>query len=949
MQYRWSNYRLDATARTLERAGEPVRVQALAFDLLALLLRHRGRVVSDGAVRAALWPGVNVGDASLRQVLKEARRAIGDDGRAQTAIETVRGRGLRFVAPLATKGADAEAFVGREDVLALLERSLDETENGAGGVTLLVGRAGIGKSATLAELAARAAARGWRVSQAWGRAGSESDAYAIWASVSESLGHSALTSADAELPASGGISDANRFARFRAFERAVVQSARSQAVLLCLDDLQFADRESLALLRFLAPALRSARVRVLASHRPLPPGDEHTRDLSALAAESATRVVDLRGLAPAELRALVATRVGAELTEAAAVGLARETHGSPLLALEVARAAIDGGVPLARMSASEIAASVALGVVPLVRRRLAAHDELTRLVLHAASALGDPFSADLVCAATGRPGEAVQRALAAAERSALIERQGVRAWRFSHPLFADAVVEELAAQSPAVQAELHRNVFAALATSGEASAFRSASHAHRARAFLDSQLVVERLRAAAREAWQMHALADSASWQRRALETAESAGVAPLALCDLLLELGALSVVSDGVANGRPFFDRAARIAREQGDASRLARAALGYSHRAFALDALHTTLAWLRTAHAAPSGEPALDARVEARLGAELMLSAPAERDAGETLLRSGIARARERGDALALACALADASIARFSAADPGAALALAREVTNCGRHAGDVEIEFRGLTEAATVQLERGDRAGFDDAFAACDTLVRRTPIPYIQGVTRGIAALRALLDGRCEDAEAEMRAADQHGRQTGNLGFGVVAGLQRFLLAREVGGLAALAPALDGARAHLPHLLGLRALAGLGHALSGSEAHARDAADALRTRLGELPLDRNRLATLVVGAELAYLAHAPELARALEPLLVPFDGLHAVAGNAASYWGSIAHALGFVSAAQEHTREAIAHFERAQRAHEALGSPPWARRSVEAAAEVRRGGRRLQLVS
>jgi DNA-binding winged helix-turn-helix (wHTH) protein len=951
MKYSWLDCRLDATERTLSRADQPVRVPALAFDLLVLILRNRGRIVSDAVVRRALWPDVKVTDASLRQVLKEARRAIGDDGRRQAAIETVRGRGLRFVASVVQEGAAPQSLVGREDVLGLLEGALDESEAGDGGVTLLVGRAGIGKSAMLAEIRARAAARGWQVVEGWGRAGAESHAYALWTNLADALGLAALTRAGDVLPASGGISEAARFARFRAFERAVLSSGRAQPLLLCFDDLQLADRESLALVRYLAPALRSARVRVLGAHRPLPSGEQATRDLSALAADNATRVIELRGLGAAELRALVAARFGASLPPAAADTLSRETHGSPLLALEVARALAARGTQLERAGSEEIVASVALGVVPLVRRRLAALSASGRAALHAAGALGDPFSAELVAATNGESRADAWRGLIEAERASLIERANEGAWRFAHPLFAEAVAEDLSAQSDAAQAALHRGVFAALGLAGREDPFRSASHALRARAFLAPEQVVEHLRRAARDAWRMHALADAASWQSRAVEVAEGAGVDPLALCDLLLELGALSVANDGVDGARPIFDRAARIAREQGDAARLARAALGYAHRAFSLDALDTTLAWLRAAHAAPCGDAALEARVAARLGAELLMSSPAERDVGEALLRTGVARARERGDALSLACALADESIARCSAADSPAALALAREVAACGRHAEDVEIELRGLAEVATVQLERGDRVGFEDAFAACRALVRRAPIPLAQGVTHGIAALRALLDGRSDDAGAEMREAQRFAPATGNLGFGVVAGLQRFLLAREIGEVAALVPVLDRARAHLPHLIGLGALAGLAHGLSGDGEAARDAARDLLTRLGDLPLDRNRLATLAVGAELASVTHSTPLARALEPLLTPFAGLHGVAGHAATYWGSVEHALGHVVAAQGRAREAIAHFERAHRAHEALASPPWSQRSAEAAAAVRRGVRRdpVRLVS
>ena len=245
MKLSWADCRIDTDSRTLERRGRPVRVQALAFDLLTVLLRNRGRLVSDAHLRERLWPGVSVSDASLRQVLKQARRAIGDDGRTQAVIETIRGRGLRFVAPVNESG-NAALFSGREDLIARFERELDETEAGAGGLTLLAGPAGIGKSGTLAEIAARAEARSWRVFEAWACAGNEADAYAVWNPIAEAIGASIQTAAAREVPPTGGISDAHRFERFRALQAALHREASVCPALLCLDDLHFADRESLA-------------------------------------------------------------------------------------------------------------------------------------------------------------------------------------------------------------------------------------------------------------------------------------------------------------------------------------------------------------------------------------------------------------------------------------------------------------------------------------------------------------------------------------------------------------------------------------------------------------------------------------------------------------------------------------------------------------------------------
>jgi DNA-binding winged helix-turn-helix (wHTH) protein len=948
MQFRWAEFRLDPDARSLERDGERVRVQDLAFDLLALLLHHHGRVVSDAFLRQRLWPAVVVSDSSLRQVLKEARRAIGDDGRTQRQIETVRGHGLRFVEAVAVSGA-TQRFVGRADLVQTLDDMVAASASGSGGIALLSGSAGIGKTALLTEIAARAEARGLRVLRGWAHAGAESDAYALWMEVAEALGVNGLAVRD-ELPASGGISESRRFDRFRELQRALLAAARAQPLLVALDDLQFADRESLAVLRFLAPALRTARACVVATHRVLAPGHAGTSDLAALSADASTRVVELHGLPANELQTLVRSRLGAALADDAAAILAARTEGSPLLALEVMRALAADGAPAPQPSVERIDASAVLGVVPLVRRRLAAYGDSTRRALYAAAVSGEPFDLELACLLADCTRAQLDIALRECEHSGVVECFGPEAWSFSHPLFAEAVAEDLAGRGETTVATLHARALGALESQATRDLFRLANHAFRARRVLPSRVVVEHLRSAARAAWKMHAVADAEAWQERAVAAAADAALAPLELCDLLTELGELTTASSGIASARPHFDRAARLASAHGDRRRLALAALGYAHRTFALDAIDGVIAWLRAADAAPCGDLGLEARIRVRLGTELATSERGGDPEDEQRVRDGVAAARSLGDPLTLGRVLADSSIAFFSADDSRAALALAEEVSACGRHAGDVEIEFRGLAETATVQLEAGTRDGFDAALGACQRFVARAPIPYALGVTHGIHALQCLLDGKLDAARRAMADAERYARATGSLGLGLIAGLQFFLLARESGQLDLVLPILARGRARFPHLTGLSAVGGLAAGLCGDVGAAREAAEGTLRGLPRLPRNRARLATLAVAAELSWVAREATLAAALEPELAPHAARHGVVGNAATYWGSLEHALGFVTLAQGRRSEAAQHFERALRAHEALGAPAFSRRSLEMAEEARRARRgSVRLVS
>jgi DNA-binding winged helix-turn-helix (wHTH) protein len=165
---RFGEYELDLSRFELRRSGQRVRVQPKVLDLLAYLIRNRERVVTKDELLAALWEGVVVSETALTQTVKEARRAVRDDGERQRVIQTVRGRGYRFALELEEEsdaegpGAAATTFVGREALLALLEQQFALARAGRGQTVFLTGEPGIGKSRTTLEFLASARRQGAR-------------------------------------------------------------------------------------------------------------------------------------------------------------------------------------------------------------------------------------------------------------------------------------------------------------------------------------------------------------------------------------------------------------------------------------------------------------------------------------------------------------------------------------------------------------------------------------------------------------------------------------------------------------------------------------------------------------------------------------------------------------------------------------------------------------------
>ena len=78
---RFESFTFDTDTRRLERAGAEVHLTPKAFDLLALLIQEAPRVLAKSDLHARLWPGTFVTDATLVGLVKELRRALGDQGK----------------------------------------------------------------------------------------------------------------------------------------------------------------------------------------------------------------------------------------------------------------------------------------------------------------------------------------------------------------------------------------------------------------------------------------------------------------------------------------------------------------------------------------------------------------------------------------------------------------------------------------------------------------------------------------------------------------------------------------------------------------------------------------------------------------------------------------------------------------------------------------------------
>lgn len=106
MRYRFSTCVLDTDRHLLTRDGAPINIEPQVFDLLHLLVRNAGALVTRDQIVAEVWNGRFISESSISARINAARKAVGDNGREQAIIKTVTRRGLQLVAPVSTETPD---------------------------------------------------------------------------------------------------------------------------------------------------------------------------------------------------------------------------------------------------------------------------------------------------------------------------------------------------------------------------------------------------------------------------------------------------------------------------------------------------------------------------------------------------------------------------------------------------------------------------------------------------------------------------------------------------------------------------------------------------------------------------------------------------------------------------------------------------------------------------
>ena len=485
-------FRLDASNAQLWRGIEEVHLRPKTFDVLRNLVENPGQLITKAALLDAVWPDVSVSDSMPAISVRELRAALGDNAETPRFIETVHGRGYRFIAEVKVEPTDSSisaplpqtfaaarpqpSFVGRKREWAELCGALADAASGRGRLCLISGEPGIGKTRICVELAVEAQAKG--VAVLVGRC-TEQEAvpYLPFVEILETcvdrtpdqdalrklLGEEGpelgrllpkLKRTLPELPPPLELSPMQaRRNLFNCFCDFAARIAREQPTLLVIEDLHWAEDSTLSLLDHLTQRLADLPLLVVGTYRDAE--SEITRGLAKtledlLRGRLATRV-RLKGLPHDEVAAMLNSLSGKSPPTAVVGEILAETEGNPFFVEELFRHLEEenrlydsAGHFRAELKIAEL--EVPQSVRLVVGRRLARLDIMTRKILETAATIGKSFPFDLLEAATAAEPDPLLDCLDRAEHAALVASSESEArFEFSHELIRQVVLSGLSA------------------------------------------------------------------------------------------------------------------------------------------------------------------------------------------------------------------------------------------------------------------------------------------------------------------------------------------------------------------------------------------------------------------------------------------------------------------------------------------------------------------------
>jgi eukaryotic-like serine/threonine-protein kinase len=858
----------------------------------------------------------------------------------------------------------SSTFVGRVREGEVMRSAVNSLLARRGGLVMVTGEPGIGKTRLGEETARYATASGARA--IWGRCWEGGGAPAFWpwiqliregvrafpdqvnAEASSDLNYIAqlvpelrLSSSNAELdrdPA-GGLKYENlmrgseRFRLFDAVANLFKRFALNAPLVIVLDDLHAADEDSLMLLRFLARDLKQSPIFVVATYREVEVrlSREQQSLLSEIGREGST--ILLRGLNLDEVESFIERNSELGLDDSMVSSLYNATDGNPFFLDEIVRLIVaergSGHSP-----GLDSGFSLPDSVRAIVRRRIAPFADQTKAVLATASLIGREFDLELVGEvselATGQLIEALEPALANALIAEVTSAFG--RYRFVHEVIREVLRVEVPASE---RARLHQRIGSGLeklySDHLEPYLAQLAHHYMEAVPLGTASKAVEYACRGAELASSKLAFAEAVRLYVTALRALDAArNRDEVGRCEILLAMGEAQAHGGTLRQARHSFEQAAEIARRLGRRDLLPQTALslGTWFGGFFNEGRPLIGAMEEALSAMPPTDSPLRAELMAKLAGEHYWTG--QREPGLSLCKTAVEMARRVGEPRALVSALWSQCEISWGAENVEGRLAAATEIATLAESIGAYQRALRAHEMRFTALLEMGDIMRVDAEVQEYAALAKKSGEQF--GIVERFRAALALLRGRFDEAERETRELARHAQRRQDPALRACASYLHDVLLREREGIdPAEFEATRRARiARSPTLAALNRIElAIFLAASGRQTEAIAEIESLETdNFAAIPRDWNWLYNMCGLAVLCLTLQERRRASTIYGFILPYADRNLTAGWGDFAYGCVSRFLGMLAGIIDKPLDAERHFEYALQFDDRMGARPWA---------------------
>ncbi|MEA2348353.1 MAG: hypothetical protein QOG62_2140 [Thermoleophilaceae bacterium] len=841
-------------------------------------------------------------------------------------------------------------FVGRAAALRQLEEELELAASGERRVILLAGEPGVGKTRLSSKLALGARENGATVLfghsdeetlvpfQPFIQAIAHYVEHAPTERLRKELGDGGrdllrlvpelrdrmpeLTLPEARDP------DTERYRLFEAITNLLSASAAEAPLVLVLDDLHWADRPSLLLLRHIARAPGRAALLILGTYRDVELSRSHplAETLSDLRRDRLFERINLTGLTQGEVEDLIAAWAGQSPPAGFAAAVWNETEGHPFFVQEILRHLLETGAlyekdgrTTTRLSVQQM--GIPEGIKDVVARRLARLGEQTEDLLAVAACVGREFSSDILELVQHMPSAQVLTALEEAVAARVVEEVGgtLDSYRFSHALFRETLYDGL---TKSRRARLHILIAEALERPGGPDGSLAELAHHFFEAATGSEVMDKAIfyaTSAGDQAAQQLAYEDAARNYDRAVKALDLQGVRDNRVCELTLSLGTNAWNAGEFVRAKEAFRRAAGLAEELGMTGAYGRAALGFGGRmGFEIGTVDPVLINLleKALQFLGPDQPALRSRVLARLAEALAYSGTGDRARRVELCAEARSLAEPLGDETLLAGLLGHEN---WAVSDPDSldeTYERSNRIIELADRSRATSLRMEGRLWRVMCSMQLGEMERMQADMAECDQLATEFRDSYYTWMVEMGSAMRCFARGEIADGEQLAWQALETGQLSQNPTAIQLFGIQMFHLRLSKGGLVELHAAAQAMAEHFVAIPAYRcALAAIYSELGLLDEAEREFELLAVNDFDQLPRDMFWLNCIDYLSYPCAALHDAERARTLYALLLPYRDRIVVGGAAGFVQGSLARALGSYAATAGQDDTAIADLEHA----------------------------------